>query len=148
MELSRIKEKVKDAIENIYNNDSDLFDRENYEVTISCKLAQYLHDKSTDFSVDCEYNKHINGEKRVEELGKNIRPDIVIHNRGTDEGNIVYIEIKTDHNSDFREDDITKIKFMTKQNGEYRYKLGAFIDFNRNKENLIIKFFENGEVIE
>jgi hypothetical protein len=146
MELSKIREKIKTCIDRIYKNDSDLFSRENYEVTISCKFAQYLHDEFPEYSVDCEYNRHIDGHKECE--GQRIRPDIVIHKRGKDENNLVYIEIKTDHNRDDRADDINKIKCVTKQNGEYKYILGSFIDFNRDKEKLVLRFFENGEEVE
>lgn len=144
MKLDVIKRKIKHCIERIYEDDSDLFDRNNYEVTISSKLAQYLFVEFKEYDVDCEYDKHINQEKEVKELNQNIRPDIIIHRRGTDEENLVYIEIKTDHNRESRELDYCKIKAMTKQKGEYGYSLGLFIDFNRDKENLKIKYFKDG----
>jgi len=141
MDLEYLKKKIKKCIDEFYLNESDLLKRENYEVTISSKFAQYLFMAFPKYDVDCEYNKHINGEKRVEELNQNIRPDIVIHKRGTDENNLVYIEIKTEHNTDSRTQDYDKIRAMTKQDGDYKYQLGVFIDFNRNKENLIIIFY-------
>jgi hypothetical protein len=145
IKLNVIKRRIKHCIEKIYENDSDLFDRNNYEVTISSKLAQYLFIEFKKYDVDCEYNKHINQEKRVKELNHNIRPDIIIHRRGTDEDNLVYIEIKTDHNRESRTYDYDKVKVMTKQEGKYRYNLGLFIDFNRDKEKLKIIFFEDGK---
>lgn len=145
MKLDVIKRRIKHCIEKIYEDDSDLFDRNNYEVTISSKLAQYLFIDFKEYDVDCEYNKHINQEKRVKELNQNIRPDIIIHRRDIDEDNLVYIEIKTDHNRESRTRDYDKIKAMTKQKGEYGYSLGLFIDFNRDKEKLNIKFFEDGK---
>ena len=145
IKLDVIKRRIKHCIEKIYEDDSDLFDRNNYEVTISSKLAQYLFKEFKEYDVDCEYNKHINQEKRVKELNQNIRPDILIHRRGTDEDNLVYIEIKTDHNREARTNDYDKIKTMTKQKEEYRYSLGLFIDFNRNKEKLNINFFKDGK---
>ena len=148
MDLEYLKKKIKKCIDEFYLNESDLLKRENYEVTISSKFAQYLFMEFPKYDVDCEYNKHISGEKRVEELNQNIRPDIVIHKRGTDENNLVYIEIKTEHNRDSRTQDYDKIRAMTKQDGDYKYQLGVFIDFNRNKENLIINFFENGDEVE
>jgi len=119
-----IKRRIKQCIEKIYEYDSDLFDRNNYEVMISSKLAQYLFIEFKEYDVDCEYNKHINQEKGVKELNQNIRPDIIIHRRGTDEDNLVYIEIKTDHNKESRTSDYNKIKLISKQKGEYRYSLG------------------------
>src|SRR3989338_10676499 len=131
MEVAEIKRRIDCCIGLFYANDSDLLSRENYEVTTSSKLAQYLVFHFPEYQVDCEYNKHI--DERKENEGKNIRPDIVIHKRGTDEKNLVYIEIKTDHNRDDKTHDMDKIKSVTKQDREYRYKLGVFIDFYREK---------------
>jgi hypothetical protein len=145
MNLDVIKRNILHCIDKIYENDYALFERNNYEVTISCKLAQYLFVEFKKFDVDCEYNKHIDQEKYNSELNQNIRPDIIIHKRGTDEDNLVYIEIKTDHNRELRTFDYEKIKSMTKQDGEYKYSLGLFVDFNRIKENSDIIFFEDGK---
>jgi hypothetical protein len=145
MDQEYIKKKIKKCIDEFYLNESVLLKRENYEVTISCKFSQYLFIEFPQFDVDCEYDKHINEEKRVEELNQNIRPDIIIHKRGIDDNNLVYIEIKTDHNRTTRNKDYTKIKALTKQSGSYKYRLGVFIDFNRNKDNLVVKFFEDGK---
>ena len=145
MNLDVIKRRILHCIEKIYENDSDLFDRNNYEVTISSKLAQYLFIEFKEYDVDCEYDKHINQEKYNNELNQNIRPDIIIHKRGIDENNLVYIEIKTDHNRESRTFDCDKTKVMTKQDSEYKYSVGLFIDFNRDKEKLDIKYFEDGK---
>ena len=144
MNIDVIKRRIEHCINLIYENDADLFNRGNYEVTISSKLAQYLFLEFKEYDVDCEYNKHLDDEKRVDELNKNIRPDIVIHKRGTDENNLVYIEIKKEQDTRNRENDYYKIQVMTKNDGEYKYTLGVFIDFTKNKNDLIINFFING----
>ena len=147
MEVGRIKNLIEKAIDDLYSKDLDLLERENNEVTISCKLAQYLFLKFPGYQVDCEYNRHLKDTKRIN-LGntrKIIRPDIIIHKRGIDEGNLIYSEIKTDHNIESREEDLNKIKAMTDLKGEYRYKLGIFIDFYRDKDDLIIRYFQDGE---
>ena len=145
MDSEYIKRKIRKCIDEFYLNESDLLKRENYEVTISCKFSQYLFIEFPKFDVDCEYDKHINEEKRADELNRNVRPDIVIHKRGLDERNLVYIEIKTDHNRESRDEDYKKIKAMTKHDGQYKYAFGIFIDFSKNKADLIIKFFEDGK---
>lgn len=144
-DLEYLREKITKCVDEFYLNESGLLERENYEVTISSKLAQYIFNEFPRYDVDCEYNKHLDGEKKVDELNQNIRPDIIIHRRGTDENNLVYIEIKTDHNRELRTHDYDKIKAMTKQKEKYRYSLGLFIDFNRDKEKLNIKYFEDGK---
>jgi len=141
--LDVIKRNILHCIDKVYENDSDLLVRNNHEITISSKLAQYLFNEFKEYNVDCEYDKHIDQEKYNTELNQNIRPDIIIHKRGTDENNLVYIEIKTDHNRESRIFDLEKIKSMTKQVN--KYKLGLFIDFNREKENSNIIFFKDGK---
>jgi hypothetical protein len=145
MEIKIIKRRIKHCIDLIYENDNDLFDRANFEITISAKLAQYLFIEFKEFDVDCEYDKHINNKKRVENLDSNIRPDIIIHKRGKDDNNLVYIEVKKEQNKTNRNKDLKKIIEMTKLDGEYRYKLGIFIDFHKNKDRTIVKYFINGE---
>jgi hypothetical protein len=143
-----IIKKIKNCVNKLYENDSELLLRDVHELAISCKLAEYLHDEFPDFSVDCEYNRHIDEIKKLK--GDKFRPDIVIHKRGTDKKNLVYIEIKIEHNTDKtkRNKNISKIKSMTRQDGEYKYELGVFIDFYKNKEDLVLKFFKDGEEIE
>jgi hypothetical protein len=129
----------------MYAEDSDLFKRGNYEVTISTKLAQYLFIEFKNFDVDCEYNKHVDGEKYSTELNKNIRPDIIIHERGNDSNNLLCIEIKKENKSKKRGDkDFSKLKSLTKQDGKYKYQLGVYINFTIDKNKLEIKYFKNG----
>jgi len=142
--IDEIKRRIEYCIDTIYINDSDLFIRNNYEVTISTKLAQYLFVEFRNYDVDCEYNKHFDGRKIVEELDAEVRPDIVIHKRGIDKDNLVCIEIKKEQNSSNRGYDYQKIEMLTKLYGKFKYKLGVFIDFAVNKEDLRIVYFENG----
>lgn len=147
MEIEKVKNLVERAVNDLYLMDLDLLERENNEVTISCKLAQYLFLKFPGYRVDCEYNRHLNDIKRMnlDNTKKIIKPDIIIHKRDIDKDNLVYIEIKTDHNNENREEDYKKIKAATDPKGEFRYKLGIFIDFNRNKDNLSMKYYQDGE---
>ncbi|MDD5417200.1 MAG: hypothetical protein PHU12_04480 [Candidatus Aenigmarchaeota archaeon] len=153
MKISEIKRRILHCINKIYEEDSDLFERANYEVTISTKLAQYLFLEFKEYDVDCEYDKHINDVKFSTDLNKNIRPDIVIHKRGIDKDNLVFIEIKKEQNRTNRENDYEKLRSVTKQitdlsinsNDRFKYKLGVFVELTKNKEEVIIRYFENGE---
>jgi len=145
MNLDVIKRRIQHCIDKIYENDSDLFDRNNYEVTISSKLAQYLFIEFKEYDVDCEYDKHKNNGKEIE-IDNQIRerrPDVLIHKRGNDNNNLVVIEIKKSTSSGNRQLDYKKLKSMTLQTGEYRYKIGIFINLAVDKYDLI--FFVNGE---
>ncbi len=144
--IEELKNKIQRCIYMLYKNDSDLFSRDNYEVTISAKLSQYLFSEFNGYDVDCEYNRHIDAVKYSEEIAKNIRPDIVIHKRGTDKNNLVYIEIKKSQNMSNREADIKKLTIMTK--GEYHYALGVFIDLAVDPQYTTLSYYVNGVRIE
>jgi len=149
MDLNIVMKKINHCIDRIYEEDGDLFDRGNYEVTISTKLAQYLFMEFRKYDVDCEYDKHINDEKEIIINGekKIIRPDIAIHKRGTDEHNLVAIEIKKEQNKDRREHDYEKLCALTSNEENYQYQLGVFIDFTKRYEDRIIEYFYNGGVL-
>jgi hypothetical protein len=137
--MKKLINKIEESINLVYKNDLDLIWRNNYEVTISCKLSQYLFLLFKDYHVDCEYNKHIDNPKEINWVW--IRPDIVIHTRWTDENNLVCIEIKKETNPEDRNKDYQKLKDFTKNWWEYRYKLWVFIDFWIEKPNII--YFTN-----
>lgn len=150
MDRDTIKDKINRCIDRIYIEDGDLFHRKNYEVTISSKLAHYLFLEFPEYDVDCEYNKHIDNEKEATINGviKNIRPDISVHKRGTDDHNLVAIEIKKIQNRTNRNLDYEKLSALTNDGDEYRYSLGVFIDFTQSPDNRIVKFFEHGREVQ
>jgi hypothetical protein len=104
-----------------------------------------LFSEFSDYDVDCEYDKHKNNKKEIE-IDNQIRerrPDILIHKRGNDNDNLAVIEMKKSTSNGDRRLDYEKLKSMTLQTGEYRYKIGVFVDLAVDKYNLI--FFVNGE---
>ncbi len=105
-----------------------------HEVCISHKLAIHLENILREqflipegVAIDIEYNRH-GGDVKSDSARNNIRPDILIHSRGNDDQNLLVIELKKDTNLGIRNshlnDDITRIKEMCKQNGDYRYLFG------------------------
>jgi len=104
------------------------------ECTITHKLAEYLQLHITGYIVDVGYNRvhDTNMQKQVyAQLGRHGIPDIIIHQRGTD-NNILAIEIKKQKNKDKqgRKNDFEKLEFLTKnkQAGGLGYQLGLFLD--------------------
>lgn len=65
-----------------------------------------------------------------------IYPDIIVHKRGTDESNILIIEVKKSTNPDTGVSDKEKINELMKQ--PYKYKFGLFlrIDLYSKDDNL------------
>lgn len=71
---------------------------------------------------------------------KKLRPDIILHERKTNESNIIAIEIKKNpNNTDFDE---KKLKFLTRQD-KYNYKLGLSLVLRKTKP--IFKFYVQEE---
>ena len=91
----------------LIQTDSALLERDVSERSLSHRLAHYI---SLDvaiqlpLTVDCEYNRHFGDPKRLqlpprEALDREIRattvfPDIVVHERGSDENNLIVLELK------------------------------------------------------
>ena len=99
--------KVKQALENLYANDVCLLKEGMNELTVSGRLAIYLHEKFSDFIkyfVDIEYYRLTIPKKDVNDLRKNrIRCDILLHSRGHYErkvDNLLAIEIKLEKSND------------------------------------------------
>ena len=102
--------------------------------------------------VDCEYNRHLDGMKHIripEKLKKivedakrtpkpisddegfyfvSVFPDIVVHQRGEDDLNLLVIEVKKTSNTEIPEYDDLKLSCFTKQTendkDEFGYQLG------------------------
>ena len=128
------------------------------ERAIAHRLAVYLECELRDegivedgglISVDCEYNRHLDGMKthripekliRIVEDAKrkpkpisddegffvfSIAPDIIVHHRGEDDLNLLVIELKKSTNVEILEYDDLKLKCFTKAGGdEYGYLIG------------------------
>ena len=144
-----IKRIVKSSLQKLRRMDKDLLDININERTVTHKLAEYLQEQFPEFNVDCEYNRYRNYIKRIRneqdrsnaisnlsdiELAKliwenkdadTIYPDIIVHNRGTQDNNILIIEVKKTSNRDTGDFDKEKIKEL--MNRPYNYKFGLFL---------------------
>ncbi len=140
MDDKEIKEKLKIAIKRFVERDwKELYKNDIHENTFSHRIAVYLEKYFKKYNVDCEYNK-ILGDKKVNERGEKIRPDIIIHKRDNMNCNILIIEIKKAGNKSIKfENDINKLKKSQNLN----YNLGAVIGILKNTINLIFIKFGN-----
>ena len=158
-----VKGKVKCCLQKLRRQDKDLLNRNVNERTITHKLAEYLQEHFPEFSVDCEYNRDRNYIKRIRnerdrskeianlsniELAKliwenkeadTIYPDIVVHKRGTQENNLLIIEVKKSSNPNTGASDKEKIEELMKR--PYNYKLGLFLRIDLDGENDILEWF-------
>lgn len=85
---------IKQALEQLYYNDYELFVGHTHEQTFTFRIAHYLaqllENSNNGLFVDCEYHRDKNNESGLKELPTNtnrkshFRPDIIFHNRDTD----------------------------------------------------------------
>lgn len=130
-----IEGKVKASLRKLRKHDKYLLDNNLNERTITYKLATYIQEEFQDFNVDCEYNRFDDLVKRIEVPKYNVNwddteartifPDIIVHKRGTQENNLLVIEIKKSSNSDSGIIDRMKLKALIKY--PYNYKFGLFL---------------------
>ncbi|MEG0403861.1 MAG: hypothetical protein RR571_05715 [Anaerorhabdus sp.] len=78
---------------------------------------------------------------------KNMIPDILVHKRGENNHNLIAIEVKCNDDEKLREADFGKLTYLTctKDDCEYKYKIGIFIEFS--KEGAKYCIFEEGRIV-
>lgn len=159
-EIERI---VKHSLQKLRRLDKDLLDININERTITHKLAEYLQEHFPEFKVDCEYNRYRNYIKRIRseqdrsreivnlsdiKLAKliwenkeadTIYPDIIVHKRGTQENNLLVIEVKKSSNRDTGDSDKKKIEEL--MNRPYNYNFGLFLRINLDGEKDDLDWF-------
>lgn len=153
MEKEEVSRKVEEALRNFLKEDKYLLCENVNERSISHKLAEHLQKQFEDFDVDCEYNRHIGNVKRLRDPydleAKTVYPDIIVHKRGIDNGNLLVIEIKkSSSNVNEEERDILKLKRFTNKSKNFRYEFGLFIQFDVCKKSVgNVRCFTNGKEV-
>jgi hypothetical protein len=157
MEIQRTKGPINDvevrrrllrAVELLINHDRYLLQKDVNERSISNKLAYYLALKFSEWDVDCEYNRNHDNAKTLdlhpEEIksddthGTTVFPDIIIHQRGSDE-NFIVIEIKKSTNTLGIEHDFKKLRAFK---GQLGYQFAVFVKFRTGVDNVGIEDFQ------
>jgi hypothetical protein len=95
------------AVDQVIRSDRILLELDVTERALSCRIAHYMHDRELvppPLSIDCEYNRHFAEAKRLQlpprrALDREVRattvfPDIIVHERNSDESNLLAIEMK------------------------------------------------------
>jgi hypothetical protein len=139
--LREIIKNVEIALEMLGKNDRFLFEGDASERSITHKLAEYLQKQFPDWNVDCEYNrkglnpKSLRGIKECagHEDSDLVYPDIIVHLRN-ENSNLLVIEVKKKLLSP--KCDYKKLELFTDTNGDYGYRLGLFIEFEKNNNFL------------
>lgn len=148
-EYKNIIYKIKESIEELYKNDYELFSYQTNdplicERTLTFRLGLYLQKLFKDYNVDCEYNRHLDKIKKIEDA--DVYPDIIIHNRKNDENNLVWIEVKKSNNSSKVDanSDRKRLCYVTKEE-PYHYKYGIFIMLDKDIKNTFVEIYQVGK---
>ncbi|MCB0197415.1 MAG: hypothetical protein KDJ65_36040 [Anaerolineae bacterium] len=175
MTRAEIEGLIAESIGELFDKDLFLLKEDVSERAITHKLAEYIQIRITNLNVDCEYNRDVTkgsgSPKAVNmlrrptqaELKKAIDledieqlletstyPDIIVHRRGSNDVNLLVIEVKKTKSSVNHEHDYQKLKAFTEntENNSYNFTHGIFILFETGCEHPKapnLKWFSRGE---
>jgi hypothetical protein len=131
------------AIDNLMRVDNYLLAADCSERSITHQLAVHLAMIFPNYHVDCEYNRDGFDVKRLQLPERQVHvtddqndavtvfPDIVVHKRGTDESNLLVVEIKKAASSVDRAYDIQKLRAFKKQL-KYAHAAHVILGYSRD----------------
>lgn len=140
-EIENLEKYVKQAMKELYNKDRILLKDNVSERCLVYNFARHLEKilKDTEYrnlSIDLEYNRRCGTLKELEGQ-KTSYPDLIVHERGTDDKNTIVIEFKKWNNKNIKvlEKDRKKLKGFKY---EYRYKMPILIIFDKESNEKVI----------
>lgn len=140
---------IANALDFLYNNDQYLISNgKRYYVSersIAHKLGGYLSQLIQEYDVDCEFSRDLDAIKK---MGcDKIIPDIIVHKRGSNDDNLIIIEVKPWWNDKSQAliKDENKLAYLTNSNNQYKYKYGFSLIINKNREDTEVKIFIDGK---
>ena len=133
MNEKEIKEKLENAIKNLFINQEDIFEFTSESGVTEWNLAHHLA-----FEIQKEFPQFQQDIELTKSSFEYKRPDIVLHKRGNHNNNFLVIEVKYQKNT---QNDINKIKNYWFEH-PLRYKFGASIRID-NPNEYIVKIIRN-----
>jgi len=146
MDKMSVKILIEKALKELIRRDIGLIHRKVKEECINHRLACYLERLLSEYgggySVDLEYDKNYNDPKKIiideNKNIKAIRPDIIIHERETNDNNLIAFEIKKNYTD---KHDLKKIKELLRN--PYNYKYGCLISYLPTRKYIKVKLLSN-----
>lgn len=126
--------------------DNNFIDTHAHEWSICFKFGVYFYNYINSnnilkkYDLDAEYNRDIEGVKRLSIRPNGCYPDLILHKRGSNENNILMIECKGwwANENDIEEDKKKITEFLNSE--RYKYMFGLLIVFN--KEDIVFDWIE------
>jgi hypothetical protein len=146
MEREQLLLIIKSALKSLLKYDHVLINQRVKEECINHRFAIYIENAffstfvGKDISIDLEYNKLYFDEKQYaspEDERINFRPDLIIHERNTQDFNIVAFELKKDYSN---KKDKSTIHGMLKE--PFNYLWGVLISYMPNKEYFLVIIYK------
>lgn len=99
------------------------------------------------YVLDCEYNRNGIQAKALPSFPNGVYPDIIIHNRGNNDNNLLILEVKTYWNTDNMQDE-RKISEFLDPNGEYHFSFGVSLIIKKRRKDIQFDFLctENSDL--
>jgi len=137
MEKDDVKNLIEQACSSLYVENPILIKNRTHERTIVSHLANYLKPLFPDWNIDTDYNRDgDNGKSKQSIDGELLLPDIIIHNRGVEQGpNLVAIQVKGFWN---KEDRTKDEKDLRKLKAKYKYLFLYRLELNIDNFDLIL----------
>ena len=151
--VEMLKSLLVEAVAKLYANDFALFLVRGLENACVVRVIYYMQEMLNNdprfrewrhYNLDFEYNKSAVGLKVINARSKYIKPDLILHVRGTDVYNLMVIEFKKGQNTS--NNDIEKLRALTGDCCYYRYILGGAVALK--KQGPTYNFVENGNLTE
>lgn len=149
---------LNEALDILYENDRYLIDNRPFlrgkngnhyvgERAIVFRLAHYMQNiindtpLLADYVLDCEYNRNGIHAKKLPSFPNGVYPDIIIHNRGDNDHNLLVMEVKTywHRNNDT---DKRKIAEFLDTSGKYHFSFGISLTIEEQRQDVQINVLD------
>jgi hypothetical protein len=149
-----IESRVHRAIEELRKHDGHLLDVDASERSITHHLAVYLQQEFEGWKVDVEYNRDGHDIKRLRDLpdvrSDKVYPDIIVHRRGTNDHNLLVVEVKKMDCGHDLEDEMKLVEFTKPLKGKglnYRWGLHLILQ-GKEQGTDSLHWYEQGKLCE
>lgn len=150
MEYEQIAERVRYALDRLYEADHFLIDMDLCEPSVNHRFAMYLQEAFPGYFVDCEYNRsHVgqdSGLKQVTSRRGNYIDVVVGMRNGNPDDDLICFETKRWNNrSRFGDRDRAKLRTLTA--GErFSYDYGLYLVFGRTRQEVEFELYQGGTI--
>lgn len=153
-ELDQLIEVISASLDQLYSKDEYLIFNKNHsryshvsERGIVFRFGIYFDEIIRKIypllNVDTEYNRNRNDLKRLLNGRNGSYPDLILHERGSNNNNIIVLEFKSWWDAN-QTHDKNKIELFCDSYGRYNYKHGALILLTKKREDVKIDVFSDG----